>query len=191
LAANPPEPPYERALGLLKTFLDETQRADLELRKGFRCAKGERFFWIPLEGPPTCAFLSMGLLYRYCIHTTDESIPQPDQALTFLTWIQTSPEKFHRWANVIRTTPLPAFESEDDLCDFMARGRDFGRGESPYTTFRGAPPATEKQRHLGLRKAKDLKEELRIHLLKDRLALVDIGSQAAVTKLAQRWPTKI
>ena len=182
------EAPFDRALGLLRSFLDEEQLQDLERLKGFRYRKGDRLYWIPLSGPRKCAFLSLGQIFRYCIHTTDTEIPAPDQALTFLTWITSAPDQFHAWANVIQTRPIVHCESESELLELLIFERTVGTGESPYTIYRGPPPPSESDRKLAKAKTKELSFQLRKDLIKDRLALVDIGSDRALDQLAKEWP---
>lgn len=174
----------------------EEQLHDLQRLKGFRYRRGDRLYWIPLSGAPTCAFLSHRVILRYCIHTIDDTIPQPDQALTFLTWIRSGEDRFHSWANVIQRRRFPEFEDDDGLIRVMSSDRAVGpgrtpvngTGESPYTIYVGPPPPTEHQRKLGKIKAHELAVQLRADLIRDRLALVDIGSTKAVDRLAEEWP---
>ena len=185
---NSKQSPHDRALQLLRSFLTEEQLNDLDRLKGFRYRRGDRLYWIPLAGPPSCAFLSYQIILRYCIHTVDESIPQPDQALTFLTWITSAEERFHSWANVIQSRRFPSYNDEEDLVGDMSGQRPIGTGESPYSIYRGPPPPTDSQRRLGKVRARELAVGLRADLIRDRLALIDIGSNKAVDRLAEEWP---
>jgi hypothetical protein len=183
-----PEPPYDRALRLLVGYLDEVQREDLRKWRGFRHRDRQRLYWIPLEGAPRCADLSVGKIHIYCVHTTGGWTPRPDQALTYLTWLRTDPNRFIKWANVRRSLRVPKHECEEELCEFLSRAESYRlspyeREQLPYV-----PPPTEEQKRIGLAHSRRLKKQLRIELLRDRLALVDLGDQRILERLAEDWP---
>ena len=93
-----------RALHLLGDYLDDDQRMEAENFGGFTVARDGRVFWIPLDGPPWCAFADDGRVQRLCIGPDQRGgMPDGDVALTYLMWIQADPEGFLAEANVLRT----------------------------------------------------------------------------------------
>lgn len=110
-----------RALQLLGEFLDDEQRAQAERYGGFAVSVPDRVFWIPLEGPPWCAFADDGRVERYCIAPDERGgMPHGDVTLTYLLWIKSDPDGFLHEANVLQKKNIVWPDSDDELVHALA-----------------------------------------------------------------------
>lgn len=111
-----------RALRLLGDYLDEDQQEQAQEHGAFLLQAGDRFFWIPLEGTPWCAFAEDGRVVHYCIAPDERRrMPEGDVALTYLLWIKFDPEGFLREANPLSTEAIYEWpDSERELVRTLA-----------------------------------------------------------------------
>ena len=111
-----------RALRLLGDYLDEDQLHHAETYGGFLLRDADRYFWIPLEGSPWCAFADDGRVEHYCIAPDKRAgMPEGDVALTYLLWIKLDGAGFLREAKVLSTKQIVEWpDSEDELAKVLA-----------------------------------------------------------------------
>ena len=111
-----------RALRLLGDYLDEDQQQQAERYGGFLHHDGGRFFWIPLEGSPWCAFADDGRVDHYCIAPDKASgMPEGDVTLTYLLWIKFDSAGFLREANRLSSKRIEDWpDSETELVKALA-----------------------------------------------------------------------
>ena len=111
-----------RALQLLGNYLDEDQQHQAETYGGFLLLNGGRYFWIPLEGSPWCAFADDGRVQHYCIAPDKTGgMPGGDVTLTYLLWIKLDADGFLREANPLSTKQIVDWpDSEDELVKVLA-----------------------------------------------------------------------
>ena len=157
-----------RALDLLGGFLDDDQRAEVEAHQGFRLERPDRVYWIPLTWSPRCAFWDRSVIEHYCIAPSAKGrMPPADVALTFLLWIQSDPDGFHREANVMRAQPFDPEMTSAELVGLFAFGagarirrarRPSPRSPDPYRPTGGLDAQT---RALGLARASELTTKLK------------------------------
>lgn len=111
-----------RALRLLGDYLDEDQQRHAETYGGFLHRNEDRYFWLPLEGSPWCAFADDGRVEHYCIAPDKRAgMPDGDVALTYLLWIKLDASGFLREANLLSTKQIEEWpDSEDELAWVLA-----------------------------------------------------------------------